>query len=51
MLHPLEASRRGAFRDRCHHENRRWTRVGLVPVLAPVKDELPVLTNRLKYVF
>ena len=51
MLHPPEDSQCGAFLDRCHGENRRRTRVGLAPVLAPIKDELPILTKRLEYVF
>jgi hypothetical protein len=51
MVHFPEASRCGPFRDGCHNENRRWTRIGLASVVAPVNDELPILTKRLERVF
>ena len=51
MLHPPEASRCGAFRDRCQHENRGENRVYAAAVLAPIQDELPILPKRLEQVF
>jgi len=51
VLHPAQACGRGMLRDRRYDKNGGETRVGLASGLAPIHEELLVLTKPLQMVF